>query len=82
MDVLKLGMEISNLNLQHYMNNTEFFDQLKSDVYKYRLIVIRNQGEITAEAMIKMSQHFGEISYEAFTTRTSDMKNHPKSPSP
>lgn len=79
---LQLGAEVVGLNLQDHINDTALFDRIRRDTYKYRLMVFRDQGEIPAEAMIKMFQAFGDIYHEPYTTQTKDLTNHRRAPAP
>lgn len=79
---LKLGVEITDINLQDHLNNSALFDQIREDIHKYRLMLFRNQGVVPADSLIKMFERFGEIYHEPYTTRTTLTHNHPKSPAP
>ncbi len=79
---LKLGAEISKIDLKEHVDDKLLFERIKSDAHRHRLLVIRNQGEIPAESLLAMSEHFGSLFMEPFTTQTNDLVNHQKAPSP
>jgi alpha-ketoglutarate-dependent taurine dioxygenase len=79
---LKLGVEITGIQLQDHINDTALFDRIKEDVLKHRIMVFRNQGTISADSMLKMFERFGEIFHEPYTTQAKYLHNHPRSPAP
>jgi len=79
---LKLGAEIAGINLREHLNDTALLDRIREDTYKHRLIVLRDQGEIPADSMIKLFERFGDIYHEPYTTQTKDLTNHRKAPAP
>lgn len=77
MKPLKLGVEVTGIDLKKHIDNAKLFQRIKTDVYLHRLMVFRNQGALPVETLLAISGHFGTIFSGSF-----DVMNHPKSPSP
>lgn len=69
---MKLGAEITNINLSSDFDN-EILNQLKNDLHRYRLLVVRDQGVLTAGRQVAFTKLFGELEDAGFV-------QHPKSP--
>ncbi|CAL1542438.1 unnamed protein product [Lymnaea stagnalis] len=69
----KLGVEIRGINLLAPLGK-EMITKIKSDLYQHRLLIFKNQGVISGEDHVKISQWFGELE--------STFYKHPKSPHP
>jgi alpha-ketoglutarate-dependent taurine dioxygenase len=71
---LKIGIEVTGIYLNGQIDKNTI-SQIKDAVTKHRLIVFRNQGNISGERMLQIAKWFGKI-------QTPAMEPHPKSPSP
>jgi len=68
---LKLGCEVSGIKLSDKLSN-EIVEMIKQDVTEHRLLVFKNQDQMTPELHLHVGRWFGEIE--------STFYNHPKSP--
>ena len=65
------GVEVRGIDLKHDQP-TEVIEKIKQDVYKYRLMVFRDQGLVSGERQVAISRWFGELD--------SPFYKHPRSP--
>jgi alpha-ketoglutarate-dependent taurine dioxygenase len=77
---LALGMEIRGIRLAEHLADDGLFERIKADCYRHRLLVFREQGQLPADALLKMFEGFGDIYHQPYTTQTKDMTNHMKAP--
>lgn len=68
---IQLGVEVRGINLDELVSN-DVIEELKKVVHKHRLVLFRNQTEITGDRHIEIARWFGEID--------KTFPNHPKSP--
>ncbi len=68
---LKLGAEVRGISLQTDPP-PEVIKQIKADVTKHRILVFRDQGLISGDRHVELSQWFGELD--------STFYRHPRSP--
>ena len=69
---IKVGAELYGLDLQQTLSS-DVIKQLKQDVTKYKLLIVKNQGVIHHEQQIEITKYFGEI-------ETAGFDQHAKSP--
>ena len=69
---MKLGVEIHDINLSANISS-ELLNKIKDDLHKYRLLIFRNQGVLSAEKQLEITKLFGEVESAGFV-------QHPKSP--
>ena len=65
---------MENLDLQSQILSAELIESLKRDISTYRLLIFKNQNELTAEKQVELSEHLGKIE--------STFYKHPASPHP
>ena len=65
------GVEVRGINLGQDQP-AEIIETIKKDVSKYRIMVFRDQGQISGERQVEISQWFGELD--------SPFYKHPRSP--
>ena len=70
---LKLGVEVFGIDLKENIS-PETVDKIKEDLWKSRILVFRDQGEIPGERQVEIAKWFGRLDSEPFF-------KHPKSPS-
>ena len=56
-----LGAIIRGLKLTNQLIPKSTIDRLKADVYKYHLLIVKDQGVLEADDQIRVSEWFGEI---------------------
>lgn len=71
MTPLKIGVEVRGISLQQDPP-TNVIQQIKEDVTKHRIVVFRDQGIISGDRHVQISQWFGELD--------STFYRHPRSP--
>lgn len=69
----QLGVEVQGVDLKGPVSD-EIIEQIKGDVTKNRLLLFRNQGCVSGNRQVEISQWFGELE--------STFYKHPKSPHP
>jgi len=79
---MKLGVEAFGINLQNHANDSALFEKIKEDVYRHRLVLFRNQGQLPAETFMSMFQGFGDAFRKPFTTQGKGKETHEKSIAP
>lgn len=81
---LKLGVEVFDVNLQEMLENFEenIFHKIKSDAHKHRIMVFRNQHNLSPESLLNISMKLGPLFKQPYLTKMSQNVNHPKSPFP
>jgi hypothetical protein len=79
---LTLGVEIRGIRLAEHLADDGLFERIKADCYRHRLLVFRGQGQLPADALLKMFEGFGDIYHQPYTTQTKDMNNHRRAPAP
>ena len=70
---LALGAEVLGIDLKNKVSE-DIIERLKEEVHKHRLILFKNQGEITGQRHVEISEWFGELE--------STFYKHPRSPHP
>lgn len=70
---LKLGVEVRGISLQTDPPD-DVIAQIKADVTSHRIVVFRDQGDISGLRHVQISQWFGDLE--------STFYKHPKSPHP
>jgi alpha-ketoglutarate-dependent taurine dioxygenase len=68
------GAIIENFDLQSQIPTTELIESLKRDISTYRLLIFKNQNQLTAEKQVELSEELGDIE--------STFYKHPQSPHP
>lgn len=63
-----------NFKLSGVKITSQFVDQLKEDIKKYRVLLFKDQGKISGEKQVELSRHLGKIE--------STFYKHPASPHP
>ncbi|XP_050544949.1 alpha-ketoglutarate-dependent taurine dioxygenase-like [Daktulosphaira vitifoliae] len=71
--VKKLGCEVRGIDLK-FENRSEIIDQIKQEVLKHRILIFKDQGNISGERHVEISKWFGELE--------STFYKHPRSPHP
>ena len=69
----KLGVEVHGISLQKDPSE-EVIQRIKDDVTHHRLVVFRDQGDISGQRQVEISRWFGELE--------STFYKHPHSPHP
>jgi len=67
---IKLGCEVRGIDLKTE-NRTAVINQIKKDVDKHRIMVFKNQGEITGDRHVEISKWFGELEVTFYQHHTS-----------
>ena len=70
---LELGAEVIGVDLKNPVSE-DAIKRLKEEVHKHRLLLLKNQGEITGNRHVEISRWFGELE--------STFYKHPRSPHP
>ena len=70
---VELGAEVIGVNLRDPVSEG-VIQRLKEEVHKHRLLIFKNQGEITGDRHIEISKWFGKLE--------STFYKHPRSPHP
>nr|XP_002740180.1 PREDICTED: uncharacterized protein LOC100373488 [Saccoglossus kowalevskii] len=70
---IKLGCEVRGIDLGKHVSD-EVIAQIKKDVTEHRILVFKDQHDISPERHVQISRWFGELESSAFY-------KHPKSPS-
>ena len=70
---LELGAEVTGVSLRDPVPD-DIIKRIKEEVHKHRLLIFKNQGEITGNRHVEISKWFGELE--------STFYKHPKSPHP
>ena len=70
---LVLGAEVTGVDLKNPVSE-DVIKRLKEEVHKQRLLLFKNQGEITGQRHVEISKWFGELE--------STFYKHPRSPHP
>lgn len=70
---LTLGAEVTGVSLKDPVPE-KIIKRIKEEVHKHRLLIFKNQGEITGDRHVEISKWFGELE--------STFYKHPKSPHP
>ena len=68
-----IGVEVRGIDLKQPVPQN-IVEQIKKDVHKHRLLIFKDQGVISADRHVEISQWFGELE--------STFYKHPKSPHP
>lgn len=68
-----IGVEVRGIDLKQPVPEN-IIAQIKEDVHKHRLLIFKDQGVISADRHVEISQWFGELE--------STFYKHPKSPHP
>ncbi|XP_060562968.1 alpha-ketoglutarate-dependent taurine dioxygenase-like [Ruditapes philippinarum] len=68
-----LGVIITGVDLKKDISD-DLIDQFKRDVHKHRLLIFKNQGTVSGQRHVEISQWFGQFE--------STFYKHPKSPHP
>ena len=68
---IKLGCEVTGIKLDERVSD-DVIEMIREDVTKHRLLVFKNQHNLTAEQHLLVGRWFGEIE--------STFYDHPKSP--
>ena len=68
-----IGVEVRGIDLKQPVPEN-IVEQIKKDVHKHRLLIFKDQGVISADRHVEISQWFGELE--------STFYKHPKSPHP
>ena len=71
---LPFGATISGIDLEKHTEDTALVTQIAHDLQRHRLLIVKNQGILSAETQLKVSRWFGEID--------STFHCHPQSPHP
>jgi len=67
------GKELHGLNLNSHLSSAQI-DEVKSAVDEHRLVILPNQGSVSGQRQVEISQWFGELE--------STFYKHPESPHP
>lgn len=68
------GAVVENFDWQTQFLTSELIDSLKRDISTYRLLIFKNQNQLTPEKQVELSGLLGEIE--------SSFYKHPQSPHP
>ncbi|KAK7100497.1 hypothetical protein V1264_023443 [Littorina saxatilis] len=68
-----IGVEVRGIDLKQLVPDN-IVEQIKIDVHKHRLLIIKDQGIVSGDRHVEISQWFGELE--------STFYKHPKSPHP
>ncbi|XP_035827341.1 alpha-ketoglutarate-dependent taurine dioxygenase isoform X2 [Aplysia californica] len=69
----KIGIEVRGVDLKSEQSK-DIIEKIKSDVHKHRLVIFKDQGQISGARHVQISEWFGDIE--------STFYKHPKSPHP
>ena len=70
---IKLGVEVKGIDLKTEQP-AHIIDQIVKDVHKYKIMIFKNQGQVTGKRQVEISKWFGELE--------STFYKHPASPDP
>ncbi|KAL5017589.1 hypothetical protein ScPMuIL_007178 [Solemya velum] len=68
---IKLGVEVRGINLSEPVSD-EVIEEIRKAIHKHRLLLFRNQTELTASQHVEVAEWFGEIA--------EPISNHPTTP--
>jgi len=69
------GASVRGFSVKEALNDTAVMEQIRSDMYKYRLLIFHGQTDLLPEDHIKLSEHLGSLEHILH-------RPHPKSPDP
>ncbi len=58
---LQLGAEISGIDLNEPVSE-HVIEKIRQDVYKYRLLIFKQQGVLSTDRQVEITQWFGQVS--------------------
>ena len=69
------GASVRGFSVKEALEKPEVLEQIRSDMYKHRLLIFHGQTDLTPEDHIKLSEHLGSLEHILH-------RPHPKSPDP
>lgn len=69
-----IGVEVRGIDLKDRSLPADVIEEIKRDVHKHRLLIFKNQGVVSGDRHVEISQWFGDLE--------STFYKHPRSPHP